>query len=55
VYASEDLDADAAVPSELPPLATLARANGCEYILFDDDTPATDTLPLFDDRTTESR
>lgn len=50
VYASEDADSAEGDdwPSELLPIIKLARANGCEYILFDADAPETDALPTFD-------
>ncbi|MET8680972.1 hypothetical protein ABZW18_26175 [Streptomyces sp. NPDC004647] len=52
VYASEDADLAEGDdwPSELLPLVKLARANGCEYILFDADAPETDALPTFDEK-----
>ena len=50
VYASENanLTEGKDYPAELLPIVKLARANGCEYILFDAGATETDTLPTFD-------
>jgi hypothetical protein len=35
-------------PAELAPIITLARAHGCEYVLFDADAEQTRRLPAYD-------
>ena len=35
-------------PSELLPIAQLARAHGCDYVLFDRDAEQTEMLPTYD-------
>lgn len=35
-------------PSELLPIVLLARANGCDYVMFDRDGPTVDGLPTWD-------
>jgi hypothetical protein len=35
-------------PQELLPIVKLARAEGCDYVLFDADAAETDLLPTFD-------
>ncbi|MEU5476680.1 hypothetical protein [Streptomyces mirabilis] len=51
VYAPESSDSltqEGNWPEELLPIVKLARANACEYVLFDADAPEYDPLPTFD-------
>lgn len=43
-----DLAHDGDWPPELLPIAQLAHAHGCDYVLFDRDAPQTGQLPTFD-------
>lgn len=47
VFVPEDLD-EHAMPAELLACCRLAHAQGCEWIMYDSDAPALDTLPVFD-------
>jgi hypothetical protein len=45
---ADELADDGGWPPELLPIITLARSNGCEYVLFDRDAPQTELLPTFE-------
>ncbi|MEH0194599.1 hypothetical protein V7S57_02570 [Caulobacter sp. CCNWLY153] len=48
LWAPEDIDTGAEVPSELAAALAWARASGFDYVLFDADADPLDHLPTFD-------
>lgn len=49
MYACDDTQpGEPGVPAEIAPIIAFARANGCDWVMFDCDAPEIEGLPVYD-------